>query len=119
MKGLLIIKPRLSEKAYAQSRDGVYTFEVPKDASKLSIAHVVEDQYKVTVTEVNTTITKGKRKRSYRKSGRSIVGTRSDVKKAYVTLKKGDTLPIFAEEEKQEKATQKAAEKKAKKEGAK
>src|SRR5437868_4847131 len=99
----LVLKPRISEKAYALSQvEGVktYVLEVPKDAEKLTIKRAVEAQFEVTVTGVRTTIHKGKEKMSYRKRMRPIAGRRSDIKKAYVTLKDGDSLPIFVEEAK-------------------
>lgn len=118
----LMMNPRISEKAYAMSqRENIktYVFEVPKESNKHSIARAVTAQFEVVVTSVRTTTTKGKVKQSYRKGGRALSGVRSDVKKAYVTLRSGDSLPLFIEEEKQEekqlKAEQKAA-KKAKKE---
>jgi len=121
MKDLVMI-PRVSEKAYAMSqRDNVktYVFEVPTGSNKHSVARAITMQYDVVVTSVRTTTAKGKVKQSYRKGGRPITGVRSDVKKAYVTLRAGDVLPLFIEEqqeeEKQLKADQKAA-KKAKKE---
>ena len=121
MKDLTAI-PRVSEKAYAMSqRENVktYVFEVPVSANKPNIARAITLQFDVVVTSVRTTTAKGKVKQSYRKGGRPITGTRSDVKKAYVTLRAGDALPIFVEEakeeEKQAKAEVKAA-KKAKKE---
>jgi large subunit ribosomal protein L23 len=121
MKDLMLI-PRVSEKAYAMSqRDNVktYVFEVPTGTNKHSVARAITLQYDVVVTSVRTTTTKGKIKQSYRKGGRPITGTRSDVKKAYVTLRTGDALPLFIEEQKEEekqlKAEQKAV-KKAKKE---
>src|SRR3546814_19411479 len=63
-------------------------------------------QFSVTVTSVNTAVTKGKAKRTVRKGGRPVAGRQSDFKKAYVTLKEGDSIPVFAseEEEKAEKA---------------
>lgn len=121
MKDLALV-PRISEKAYAMSqRDNVktYVFEVPTGTNKHSVARAVTSQYDVVVTSVRTTTAKGKVKQSYRKGGRPITGVRSDVKKAYVTLRSGDVLPLFIEEQKEEekqvKAEQKAA-KKAKKE---
>lgn len=121
MKNLTII-PRISEKAYAVSQAAgvkTYVFVVPTDANKHMIARAVGEQYEVTVTSVRTVTHKGKVKQSYRKGSRPIAGKRSDIKKAYVTLKAGDSLPLFddiaAEEEKQTKAEEKAA-KKAKKE---
>jgi hypothetical protein len=72
-------------------------------------------------------VTKGKAKRTYRKSGgRSVMGRRSDAKKAYVTLKEGDSIPVFeavkeAEETQAKNAEQiqKAVDKKAAKESKK
>lgn len=99
----LTIKPRISEKAYNQSeKANVYVFQVPVGASKAAIKQAVEKQFDVTVTTVNVTITKGKAKRQFQKRGRAIAGTRVNIKKAYVTVKEGDTIAIFtgAEEEK-------------------
>ena len=101
----LLLKPRMSEKAYASSEQlRTYVFDVPKNANRLSIANAIEKQYEVSVTSVNLTNIKGKAKRTYRKSGRSVMGQRSGVKKAFVTLAEGSHLPIFeAEKEAEEK----------------
>lgn len=123
----LALKPRLSEKAFAQSQAGVYVFTVPGDANKHSVARAVEAQFAVTVTEVNILNLKGKSKRTISKGGRRVSnGTTSDLKKAYVTLAEGNSLPIFAAEEeaeaKQEKVqtqVDKAAAKQADKEAKK
>jgi large subunit ribosomal protein L23 len=118
----MVLKPRMSEKTYAQSGQSVFIFDVPKDSNKHEIAQAVAKTYDVTVTAVRTVIVKGKEKRLYR-NRRSETGVRNDVKKAYVTLQKGQSIPIFAAveeaEEKEEKLTkklEKQAEKKAKKE---
>lgn len=93
----LILKPRVSEKAYGLSQvRNTYVFDVERSANKHTIARAVEAQYEVTVTEVNIMNAKGKAKRTVRKGGRPTIGRTSDVKKAYVTLKDGDSLPIFA-----------------------
>ena len=55
----------------------------PQDATKDEIAAAVEGLFKVKVTKVNTLNVKGKTKRF-----RGILGRRSDVKKAIVTLPK-------------------------------
>jgi len=115
----LVLKPRISEKAYAMSqREDVktYVFEVPKDAEKLTIKRAVEAQFEAIVTSVRTTTHKGKAKMSYRKRVRPIEGKRSDIKKAYVTLKAGESLPIFVEEAKEDAEAEKKAEKQAAKE---
>ena len=116
------LKPRMSEKAYGLSTDrNTYVFVVPGDANKVTVAAAVTDQFKVTVEDVNISILKGKKKRSYRRGGRPIVGRTTDLKKAYVRLKAGDAIPVFAaveeEEAKAEKTTaaiKKAQDKKAK-----
>lgn len=96
----MTLKPRISEKAYALSQtQNVYVIQVPSDANKLTVAAAVSSQFGVTVTEVNIQNAKGKTKRTVRKGGRQSYGKRPDIKKAYVTLKAGDTIAIFATEE--------------------
>jgi large subunit ribosomal protein L23 len=118
----ITLKPRMSEKSYGMSAGGVYVFDVDKSINKHEIAKSVEEVYEVTVVNVRTVISKGKTKRLYRNK-RYETGKRNDVKKAYVTLKKGDAIPIFAAIEEEEakvektsKTLEKVAEKQAKKE---
>ena len=59
------------------------------DATKDEIAAAVEALFKVNVTKVNTINVKGKTKRF-----RGIMGRRSDVKKAIVTLADGQSIDI-------------------------
>lgn len=93
----LILKPRLSEKTYGLSQTkNVYVFDIPTDANKLEVAAAVAAQFKVTVTGVNVANSKGKAKRTVRKGGRPIMGQRKSSRRAYVTLKAGDTIPVFA-----------------------
>ncbi len=110
----ITLKPRMSEKTYAQSANGVYVFEVDKSVNKHDIAEAVEKVYGVSVVDVRTVISKGKVKRIYR-NRRFTTGKRSDIKKAYVTLKSGDQIPIFAAVEEAEAAEEKAIEKQEKK----
>ena len=96
----MTLKPRVSEKSYALSQVmNVYVMQVPSDANRLTVANAVSAQFGVNVTKVNITNLKGKSKRTVRKGGKQSFGKRPDVKKAYVTLKKGDTIAIFANEE--------------------
>lgn len=106
MEPTMTLKPRVSEKAYAMSQTaGVYVFEVPSNANKLTVARAVSSLYKVGVVSVNIVNTSGKNKRTYRKRQGWVNGKKADLKKAYVTLKKGDSIAIFpAEEEKDVKA---------------
>ena len=127
----ITVKPRLSEKSFAQSQNGVYVFVVPSDANKHSVARAIEEQFDVKVTEVNILNLKGKSKRTVSQKGRRVAtGTQSDTKKAYVKLAEGNSLPIFAAEEEAEaqqekvqtqvdKAAAKQAEKEAKEEAKK
>jgi large subunit ribosomal protein L23 len=114
MSKTMTIRPRLSEKAYGQSKSNVYVFDVPSGVGKLEIASAVEGQFGVSVLTVNTANIKGKLKRTIRRGGRQTYGKRNDVKKAYVTLKEGDSIPVFAavEEAEKEAAKQAAKEKK-------
>ena len=65
-------------------------FEVAKDANKIEIRHAVETLFKVSVTQVRTVVRRGKTKRVGRFSGQ-----RPSWKKAFVTLKAGDTIAFF------------------------
>ncbi len=105
----MTLKPRVSEKAYALIQKNVYVIQVPADANRLTVADAITAQFGVTVTKVNINNTKGKMKRTVRKGGRQSFGKRPDIKKAYVTLKEGDSIAVFANEEDQN--TKKTAEK--------
>lgn len=100
---MLNLKPRISEKAYAQSTlNQTYVFVVPTSSNKIQIKAAVESQYNVTVEAVNIVVQNGKKARSIRlgnRRARPIMGERSDIKKAYVRLKAGDSIKIFDEEE--------------------
>ena len=85
-----ILAPVLTEKATYLSEQNKDVFRVAQDASKDEIAAAVEELFKVKVTKVNTLITKGKTKRF-----RGIMGRRSDVKKAIVTLAEGYSIDIM------------------------
>ncbi len=119
----LSLQPRLSEKAYGLSQtQNVYVFDVPRNASRQSIAAAVKAQFDVTVVNVNVTNRKGKAKRIVSITGKRNSngnGSQSALKKAFVKLKKGDSLPFFAsiaeEEAKEKVAEEKAAKAAAKK----
>ena len=84
-----IIAPVITEKATLLTELNKVVFQVAKDATKDEIAAAVEELFKVRVIKVNTLITKGKTKRF-----RGIVGRRSDVKKAIVTLAEGQSIDV-------------------------
>lgn len=113
MSKFILVRPRISEKAYATAQNGVYVFIVPANANKHQVAEAVKEQFSVDVVSVNIVVQKGKAVRFYR-AGKFENGTRSDMKKAYVRLKDGQSIPIFAAEE-QEAAKEEKPKKTAKK----
>jgi large subunit ribosomal protein L23 len=66
-----------------------YLFLVDKASNKCQIRQAVEHIYKVKVREVNTFITRGKKRRV-----RYQVGKTPDFKKAIVTLKEGQKIDV-------------------------
>jgi large subunit ribosomal protein L23 len=85
----IISAPVITEKATLGSEFGQVTFRVPLTATKPEIKAAVEGVFGVTVTAVNTLVTKGKAKRF-----RGTIGRRSDTKKAIVTLAEGQTIDV-------------------------
>ncbi len=86
----IIIRPIITEKSNRLTTEGKYVFEVKRDANKIEIAKAVEALFNVTVTEMNTMTVRGKLKRQGRFEGRTPTW-----KKAVVTLKAGDRIPLF------------------------
>ena len=114
---LHLLEPRATEKSYLEQTNRIYVFPVKRTASKQEIAKMVEKEFNVTVTDVRVTIRKGK-KTKFSKGKHAYPGItyRQDKKFAYVRLKKGDSIKVFDEPEKDNKTSAKEAkvEKKAK-----
>ncbi|HEY5598012.1 MAG TPA: 50S ribosomal protein L23 [Kiloniellales bacterium] len=85
----LVRRPIVTEKSTLGSAHGQVAFEVPLDARKPEIKAAVEGLFKVKVKAVNTLRQKGKTKRF-----RGRLGSRSDLKKAYVTLEEGHSIDV-------------------------
>ena len=85
----VILAPHITEKSTMLSEHNAVVFKVAGSASKPQIKAAVEALFNVSVTGVNTMNVKGKTKRW---KGRPY--TRSDVKKAVVTLADGQTIDI-------------------------
>ena len=85
----VVLAPHITEKSTMLSEQNAVVFRVAANASKPEIKAAVEALFKVSVTGVNTMITKGKSKRW---KGKPY--TRSDVKKAIVTLAEGQSIDI-------------------------
>jgi large subunit ribosomal protein L23 len=86
----VILAPIVSEKSYAASTHGSYTFKVHPSSHKTQIRQAVEELFDVKVVRVNVIKVQAKPKR------RGLFrGTRPGWKKAVVQLRAGDTIEIF------------------------
>ena len=87
----IVKRPLITEKA-ERNREASrsFAFEVHRDATKIQVKQAVEKLFNVHVIAVRTAIARGKNKRVGRSSGR-----RPNWKKAFVTLKDGDTIALF------------------------
>ncbi len=83
----IIKHPRITEKAAILSGDGVYTFEIDPNATKIDVARAIKAIYKVEPVKVAISKLPSKRKFIRGKRGKTAA-----VKKAIVYLKKGDTI---------------------------
>lgn len=85
----VILAPRMTEKASAQSTANAYTFVVEKNATKHTVFAEIKKEYKVTPIAIN--ITNMPTKNTFI---RGKFGTQAGIKKAIVFLKKGDTIAL-------------------------
>ena len=85
----VVLAPHITEKTTLLSEQNAVVFKVANDATKPQIKAAVEALFKVSVLGVNTITQKGKTKRW---KGKPY--TRSDMKKAIVTLKDGDSIDV-------------------------
>lgn len=85
----VVLAPHITEKATLLSENNAVVFKVAKDASKPEIKAAVEALFGVKVKGVNTIVQKGKTKRW---KGKPY--TRSDFKKAIVTLAEGQSIDV-------------------------
>lgn len=87
----VIISPRITEKAVSLGEKNVYAFNVRKDATKFLVRDAIKALYGLTPVKVNIVNKKpavrfsGSRQKAVKVSGH---------KKAYVYLKKGDTINL-------------------------
>ena len=82
---------RITEKATMHAMDSVYVFEVAPYATKRDVVEAIRDIYQVIPRMVRIAKIPSKPTRSM-KTG--IVGVKRGGKKAYVYLKKGETITI-------------------------
>ena len=86
----VLVEPWITEKTHAAIVDNKYTFKVTNDATKKQVKMAIEGIYRVHVEKITMVNLKPKR-RSYGRFG----GFKSSIRKATVTLKKGDKIELF------------------------
>ncbi len=86
----VLVRPLITEKAANFGTLNKYAFVVTGQSNKVEVAKAVQAVYGVKPVNVNIVCVKGKAVTRGR-----IKGRRSDMKKAIVTLKKGDTIQIY------------------------
>ncbi|WP_242137510.1 50S ribosomal protein L23 [Sphingomonas sp. TREG-RG-20F-R18-01] len=85
----VIVAPHITEKATLLSEHNAVVFKVTNDATKPQIKAAIEALFDVTVLGVNTIVQKGKTKK-----WKGAPYKRSDIKKAIVTLKDGQSIDV-------------------------
>ena len=85
----VILAPHITEKATMMSEHNAVVFKVAGDATKPEIKAAVEALFSVKVLGVNTIVQKGKTKR-----WKGVPYTKSDIKKAIVTLADGQSIDV-------------------------
>ncbi len=92
----ILVKPIVTEKLTIQGdKLNRYGFIVDRAANKIEIKKAVEQQYGVSVADVNTVNYHGKRKSRYTKAG-LLTGRANHYKKAYVTLAGEDKIDFYS-----------------------
>jgi large subunit ribosomal protein L23 len=87
----IIKRPLITEKGMRCNEEhNTVVFQVDPRANKMQIKQAVETLFSVQVLHVNTLNMQGKKKRM-----RFREGKKPDWKKAYVTLREGDTITFF------------------------
>ena len=85
-----IIRPMITEKSTLLQESGKYVFRVALKANKVEIKQAVEQIFNVDVLAVNIIRIRGQAKRFGPRLKKM-----PDIKKAVVTVKQGDRIPII------------------------
>ncbi|HEX7042915.1 MAG TPA: 50S ribosomal protein L23 [Patescibacteria group bacterium] len=88
----ILVSPVITEKSMADAENSKFTFIVSMDSDKPTIQKAVEAQFGVKVLDVATSIVKGKIKRVGKKRTEKKLNS---IKKAIVTLEKGQKIDLF------------------------
>jgi large subunit ribosomal protein L23 len=92
----ILLKPIVTEKMTAQAdKLNRFGFLVDKRVNKIQIKQSVEEMYGVNVVAVNTIVYAGKSKSRFTRTG-TISGRTNGIKKALVTLAKGETIDFYS-----------------------
>lgn len=86
----ILLRPLVSEKATIAHAENKYIFEVDVRANKIEVKKAIEEVYGTVPAAVNIINQDGKTVRFGQRKGRT-----KNVKKAIVTLKKGDSITIY------------------------
>ena len=85
----VVVAPYITEKSTMMSEHNAVVFKVANSATKPEIKAAVEALFSVSVTKVNTIVQKGKTKK-----WKGTPYTKSDFKKAIVTLAEGQSIDV-------------------------
>lgn len=83
----IILAPVVTEKSQALNEKNVYVFKVLKSANKTQIKQVIEKKFNVKIEKITTLITKSKKKRVGKYTGKT-----KNYKKAMVRLMEGSKI---------------------------
>ena len=90
----ILRRPVVTEKSnYLATKLNKYVFEVNRDVTREQVKTAIETAFDVDVVRVNIINLPAKAHRNSR--SRSLVLRSSGYKKAIVTLKQGDSIPVF------------------------
>ncbi len=87
----IILNPIVTEKATKLSEFNKVVFAVSISSNKIEIKSAIEKIFSVKVSSVNIININGKKKKF-----KGILGKRNDLKKAIVTLEKGNSIDLSA-----------------------
>ena len=88
----VLVAPRITEKAMKAGERNVYAFEVSRSSTKFDVRDAVKALYGVTPVKINIV---NKVPRQFKHANTRRTRTEMGIKKAYVYLKKGDTLSLI------------------------
>lgn len=89
--GSILISPRITEKGALLAENGAYVFNVAVAANKTEVAAAIREVFKVTPRKITILAVP---KKAVMTRGTNRRGMSAGGKKAYVFLKKGDTIEL-------------------------